>query len=77
MCKYCDPESDDFDWIDKSIDLGDFGMYVLDVSISPRFENLIIEASPEGSDPIWRENIKITYCPFCGRRLKKEPKKQS
>lgn len=71
MCKYCNVNSDDYDWIKKPVNLGDFGEHELDVSLSPGFEMMILELRPDNCDPIWRQDIKITYCPFCGRRLKK------
>lgn len=70
MCKYCTP-NDDYRWKSLSINLGDLGKYVVDLSVSQSLHQLTVELRPEDIvEPLWIDSIKIRYCPYCGRRLK-------
>lgn len=68
MCKYC---SDDVKKIiEKPVDLGVMGEHEIDVCISE--SNLLLEfLRADECEALFFKTIKITYCPFCGRRLKK------
>lgn len=72
MCKYCDGNRVDYSWVTKKINAGDFGNLNLHVSVSALWNALVIECAEEQRDPFYTETVRITYCPFCGRRLKKE-----
>lgn len=68
MCKYCNDENEK-KIIEKPIDLGVLGEYCLDISVSE--SELWFEFLPaDVCEAIYTETIKITYCPFCGRRIK-------
>jgi hypothetical protein len=71
MCDYCTPNDDDYRWKSLSINLGDFGKHVMDLSVSPSLHRLTVELRPDDIvEPLWIDSIKIRYCPYCGRRLK-------
>ena len=70
MCKYCNDENEKR-VIEKPIDLGVLGAYCLDISVSE--SKLWLEFLPaDVCEALYTETIRITYCPFCGRRLKRE-----
>ena len=74
MCKYCG--DDERKIIIKPVDLGVMGKHEIDACISESELWVEFLRADEG-EAIFSKTLKITYCPFCGRRLKKEPKKQS
>lgn len=69
MCKYCNDENEK-KIIEKPMDLGVLGGYCLDVSISENELFLELLRADE-CEALFYKTIRITYCPFCGRRLKK------
>lgn len=69
MCKYCTDENEK-KIIEKPVDLGVMGEHEIDVCISE--SDLLLEfLRADECEALFFKAIKITYCPFCGRRLKK------
>ena len=69
MCKYCNDENEK-KIIEKPINLGVLGEYCIDTRVSE--SNLLMEfLRADECEELFFQTIKITYCPFCGRRLKK------
>lgn len=83
MCKYCidigktSGEDLERETIDKRISLGEIGEYYMRIFLGNGYgfePTMYIWITPYLGDPVIDKRITIKYCPFCGRRLKKEQK---
>lgn len=75
-CKYCNIERKDHKCSVIPIDMGEFGNdYELAIYISELHQAIAVDFGEKTREPIIAvHSDKITYCPFCGRKLPERKK---
>ena len=70
-CQYCNIERKDFKCSTIPISMGDFGEdYELAIYISCRHSAIAVDFGEKTREPLVAvHSDKITYCPYCGRKL--------
>lgn len=69
MCKYCDTASNDWNTNKFEINLGALGLYELDLGVCQRGV-MEIDFGRDNEDPLISMDTQITYCPYCGEKLR-------
>ena len=76
-CKFCknvDTGNDIYPIISMSTDFGVFGKADIDVTLAREFTNpdkviMVVSIIPEYGDDAEEKEMRINYCPMCGRKF--------
>ena len=67
---YCDADRDDWKTDDIPINMGDFGEYEINLFVSAMRKCFCVDFGEVHREPLISVHTEISYCPYCGRKLK-------
>jgi len=71
MCKYCEGEEEEISSRTEFAKKSDCGYAGFEVYVIPEESVLHIACAPDTHEIVFEEkDVKINYCPMCGRKLR-------